>query len=118
MNSSSRPSGTRKLFMRVTGVVGPVSDTTAVRPSGVMLAVIDFSFAGAWSAWSWSDSSLHLCALTARMYNDSTTVVKTDGAGSGGRVAATEEETGRFRQRRRTRAAIVEAAAELLRAGR
>jgi AcrR family transcriptional regulator len=32
--------------------------------------------------------------------------------------AATEDETGRFRQRRRTRAAIVAAAAELLRAGR
>jgi AcrR family transcriptional regulator len=33
------------------------------------------------------------------------------------RVAATDEETGRFRQRRRTRAAIVAAAAELLRSG-
>jgi AcrR family transcriptional regulator len=33
------------------------------------------------------------------------------------RVAATQEETGRFRQRRRTRAAIVAAAAELLRSG-
>src|SRR3954452_2586482 len=37
----------------------------------------------------------------------------------GGRVAVNEEETtGRFRQRRRTRAAIVSAAADLLRAGR
>src|SRR3954453_430607 len=34
------------------------------------------------------------------------------------RVVATEEETGRFRQRRRTRNAIVAAAAELLRQGR
>jgi AcrR family transcriptional regulator len=33
-------------------------------------------------------------------------------------VATTEEETGRFRQRRRTRAAIVAAAAQLLQAGR
>src|SRR3954469_15517789 len=33
------------------------------------------------------------------------------------RMAATQEETGRFRQRRRTRAAIVAAAAELLRTG-
>src|SRR4051794_27742042 len=33
------------------------------------------------------------------------------------RMAATQEETGRFRQRRRTRAAIVAAAAELLRSG-
>lgn len=33
-------------------------------------------------------------------------------------MAATEEQSGRFRQRRRTRAAIVAAAAELLRSGR
>src|SRR3954469_22694880 len=33
------------------------------------------------------------------------------------RMAATQEETGRFRQRRRTRAAIVAAAAELLKSG-
>lgn len=36
----------------------------------------------------------------------------------GARVSATEPQTGRFRQRRRTRAAIVNAAAELLRSGR
>src|SRR5436309_12862781 len=33
-------------------------------------------------------------------------------------MAAIDDETGRFRQRRRTRAAIVSAAADLLRAGR
>src|SRR5436305_13596357 len=36
----------------------------------------------------------------------------------GARVSATEPQTGRFRQRRRTRAAIVNATAELLRSGR
>lgn len=38
--------------------------------------------------------------------------------GSGEKIVTTTEETGRYRQRRRTRAAIVAAAADLLRAGR
>src|SRR3954452_15325920 len=55
------------------------------------------------------------------MYNDSGDDVKREivrHGSEGGPMAVSEEETGRFRQRRRTRAAIVAAAADLLRAGR
>src|SRR5437763_5021094 len=49
------------------------------------------------------------------MYNQLGGDVKSE---EGGILSPTEEETGRYRQRRRTRAAIVAAAADLLRAGR
>jgi AcrR family transcriptional regulator len=51
----------------------------------------------------------HVCIITSGRMSR---------AQSGRGVTSVEEETGRFRQRRRTRAAIVAAAADLIRAGR
>src|SRR5205085_8436589 len=50
--------------------------------------------------------ALHRCVVTARMYTEAMA------------ASSADDETGRYRQRRRTRAAIVAAAAEMLRAGR
>lgn len=55
-----------------------------------------------------------MCSYSTDVYFTQHRSVKQIGV----RVATTDSETGRFRQRRRTRAAIVDAAAELLRNGR
>src|SRR5204862_2751724 len=58
---------------------------------------------------------LHSCAVTALMYTHFSMVSRGNERTGG---TAADEETGRFRQRRRARAAIVAAAGDLLRAGR
>src|SRR5947209_7203157 len=92
--ASSRPSGTRKLFISVTGAAAPLSASTAVRASGVTFTITLFP----------PRASLHWCAVTTHMYNQAGDDVKTD---EGGIPTGSEDETGRYRQRRRTRAAIV-----------
>src|SRR5512144_2935899 len=56
-----------------------------------------------------------MCAVTARVYTETVPMSRTSEEDE---AAPPDEGTGRFRQRRRTRAAIVTAAADLLRAGR
>src|SRR4029077_16437570 len=55
--------------------------------------------------------------MTALMYSKNSLAADVKRNREETRVSATESQTGRFRQRRRTRSAIVNAAAELLRSG-
>src|SRR3954465_12165256 len=105
-NASSRPAGTTKLLINVTGPVTACSVVAAMRASEVMLRLMDLASLAL---------SLHICARTAPMYTHGRALVNPT---SGGPVVATDEAGGRVRQRRRTRAAIVAAAAGLIRDGK
>src|SRR4051812_24871865 len=93
--ASSRSAGTAKLFISVTGPEVARSIGAAVRASGVMLVVIGLSF---------SVIAL-VCTDNTGVYLRRAGVKHLLPPSSRSPVATTDEETGRFRQRRRTRAA-------------
>src|SRR4051794_40752236 len=105
--ASSRSAATLKLLISVIGPSTFAVGSPAVRSSGVMVSFI-----------------VPPCVFVALLCSDSTYVYSGSTRCQEGDPVATvdqgagEEETGRFRQRRRTRNAIVAAAAELIAQGR